>query len=304
MRNIGLHFLGMWLLLAMTPSSFAADVAVHTVDQNGAPFAGVLVIVKSLDGDGEIGRHLTDQNGVVAPLRLGSGLYRLIATCPYGACRTMAQEFFGSAVGHDLTLRLRDAAGTKTRIQVLDPSGAPVPGVLVIIALQGDKAEIGRYLSGTDGTVAPVRLGAGMYKITATCPYGICETVTREVLGPFDSADLKLQVPLKGTGKGELVGAPRVSFEVQASGQPPSKTTLLIRDTEASLESWYPVPPDGKVDATLVSDPAVVVLVRGRCLRTFEVASQCPGPQSLAPGVSGCLLLGHGSIRLQAPACE
>jgi hypothetical protein len=81
--------------LIFLSSAIAAPLKLRVVDASGAPFAKVLVIVRSLEGGGEITRDLTDANGRVPEIDLRNGLYQVIATCPYGLCDTVVREFLG-----------------------------------------------------------------------------------------------------------------------------------------------------------------------------------------------------------------
>jgi hypothetical protein len=81
------------ILMESSVRSDSRALTVTTVDRTGAPFSNVLVIVKSLEGNGEIFRALTDSTGSVPDRQVKPGLYRVIATCPYGICETSVQEF-------------------------------------------------------------------------------------------------------------------------------------------------------------------------------------------------------------------
>src|SRR6266702_8425352 len=75
------------LVLLVCSEASAVPLRLRILDQSGAAFPDVLVIVKSLAGKGEIFRALTDQTGGVAERDLSPGLYRAIATCPTASAK-------------------------------------------------------------------------------------------------------------------------------------------------------------------------------------------------------------------------
>src|SRR5262245_16161710 len=84
----------------------AVPLRVVMVDGTGAGFTDVLVIVRSLEDGKESFRALTDSSGIVPVHDLNPGLYRLIATCPYGICQTTVHEFLVKRDPIDLRLPL------------------------------------------------------------------------------------------------------------------------------------------------------------------------------------------------------
>lgn len=293
-------------VLILTAEALQAATTIYAVDRNGAPFPSVLVIIKSLEGAGEIGRYITDDDGKIAPVELGGGLYRIIATCPFGSCDTTVREVFGVTLGARFRLQLPNVGPARTRILVLDDTGAPFPGVLVIITSLPGNTEIGRYLSGRDGRVPSVILRGERYRIVATCPYGFCATLTREVSGSDLAAELRLNVHVKATDlEGELVDSRRISLMVEIDRRDTSVAHLLVRDPQALREVWYTLAAGGTVNVTLPSDPAVVVVVRGQCVTTYQLASKCPPGQADDSGVAGCLATAdQASIPLRVGACR
>src|SRR5689334_20790240 len=92
-------------VLISAPLMRANGSTIKIVDANGDPFANVLIIVRSLDGKGEIGRYLTNGEGLTSKLQLDDdGLYRIIATCPYGLCQTTVREFIGTDIHNELVI--------------------------------------------------------------------------------------------------------------------------------------------------------------------------------------------------------
>jgi len=75
--------------------AFAGETAFRVTDPSGAELKDALVIVQDLrvrDAD-EVFRNLTDEHGRVPSRQLPDGLYRIIATTPYGLCKTHIHEF-------------------------------------------------------------------------------------------------------------------------------------------------------------------------------------------------------------------
>ena len=152
---------------------------------------------------------------------------------------------------------------------MLDQTGAAFPQVLVIVkSLQGGR-EIGRGLTDAAGNVPERELAPGLYRIIATCPYGICETKVVEFLvGDLPlQLELKLDLsPTKGYGDVVQVGPSR-SLDVAVvdrEGRPASEAQVLVRDSEARHERWYTSGSDGSVAVDLPDGPVtIVVLYRG-----------------------------------------
>ncbi|WP_353071991.1 carboxypeptidase regulatory-like domain-containing protein [Tunturiibacter gelidiferens] len=121
----------------------AAPLHVVVVDQTGAGFPDVLVIVKPLEGGGEVFRALSDKNGTIPARDLPSGPYQLIATCPYGLCQTTVRELMVKSESFDLKLPLAvmpTSGNTVTighikhrDVEVQDRAGKPIPAVAVLV---------------------------------------------------------------------------------------------------------------------------------------------------------------------------
>jgi hypothetical protein len=91
--------------------------SVRTVTKGGVAFPGVLVVIHSLDGHGELGRYLSDGDGKLPEIKFDKDLYQIITTCPYGGmCATTVREFFGDQIGTNLTLYVPDEP-----IRAIDP---------------------------------------------------------------------------------------------------------------------------------------------------------------------------------------
>ncbi len=140
----------------------AASFRVVTLDETGADFPDVLIVVRSLDSGRENFRALTDRSGAVPTHELSPGLYQLIATCPYGICQTTVQEFIVASDPIDLKLTLKVVPTTGNgvtigpiehrQVEVLDLEGRPLASVQIFV--RDGAAQYGRwYRTGANGRV-------------------------------------------------------------------------------------------------------------------------------------------------------
>lgn len=119
-------------------------IAVVVDDSSGAPVKDELVIVQDLnDHEHEVGRALTGANGEIPILKLPTGLYRAIATAPYGLWKTKVREFLVNDTPIRLILAVEPmpthgygdtvtAGDQQMFVRVLDPDGHPVAGASVL----------------------------------------------------------------------------------------------------------------------------------------------------------------------------
>jgi hypothetical protein len=130
---------------AVPESKAVTGVSLVVEDGSGAPIQNELVILQDLDDhEREICRALTDKNGEIPGLNLSAGLYRAIATAPYGLWRTRVREFLVSDVPVRLVLGV-DAMPTHgygdivpvgarhVHLRVLTSDGHPVAGASVLV---------------------------------------------------------------------------------------------------------------------------------------------------------------------------
>lgn len=141
-----------------------AQVNISVATTSGTPLRDALVIVQRLNVPGmpalpsnsqasaqtsesghlqqELFRALTDQRGSIAPHALSPGLYRAIATFPYGRWQTVVQEFLVADQTVEVRLRMPPtaegeddfpvAAGSLT-VHVVAPDGRAVVGAHVLL---------------------------------------------------------------------------------------------------------------------------------------------------------------------------
>jgi hypothetical protein len=152
------------LVFSLPISVRAEAVPFHlqTLDQTGAGFPNVLVIVRSLEDQKESFRALTDQSGTIAAYRLAPGLYQIIATCPYGICETAVREFIvrTSEVHLEVKLGILPTQGnvvrigpvSQRRIEVRGENDKPVSSAQVLVRDANAQNETW-YKTGADGAV-------------------------------------------------------------------------------------------------------------------------------------------------------
>jgi hypothetical protein len=103
------HLLG--LIIAsftfLQPASGGArTLKIRAVDESGAAFPNVLVIVRSLRTNLELARFLTNVEGETSDITSSAGPVQIIATCPYGICRTVVSEYLAETLPETLLLNV------------------------------------------------------------------------------------------------------------------------------------------------------------------------------------------------------
>ena len=89
--------------------AFGGETAFRVSDGSGGDLKDALVIVQDLrvrDAD-EVFRALTDEHGRIPPRQLPNGLYRIIATSPYGIWATQIEEFLIGPASTEISVSLR-----------------------------------------------------------------------------------------------------------------------------------------------------------------------------------------------------
>jgi hypothetical protein len=165
------------------------------------------------------------------------------------------------------------ATATTLRVRVVDASGAPFAKVLVIVkSLQGG-GEVARELTDANGRTTAIDVRDSLYRIIATCPYGLCATVVREFLGKRLTAELLITVPFLPTdGDGVLVGAPRLRIVLKlANGSPVAGAHVLVRDGQAKREQWYVADEHGVAVIELLDDPVVLVAIHDGTVSSLQI---------------------------------
>jgi len=159
------------------------------------------------------------------------------------------------------------AQAASLEVRVLDKTGAAFPNVLVIVKSLEDKGEMFRALSNASGSVAERELTPGLYRVIATCPYGICVTKVQEFLVGEMPVHLILKVDVLPTQGNVVQIGPSNSLAVEvvdSEGKPVSFAHVLLRDSDAQNERWYKTDADGLTTVELPEGPITfVVLSKG-----------------------------------------
>ena len=138
-----------------------AETRLRVLDETGAPFPDVLIVVKYLEDGSEVGRHLSDSRGRITTLYLKPGLYRFVLTCPYGVCKTTIFELLDTQVSGEVALNVRvhatDRQGIllgapKAQLAIVLPDGRPYAKALVLIR-NTDASRERWYKTNDDGEV-------------------------------------------------------------------------------------------------------------------------------------------------------
>lgn len=173
----------------------AESLQVKVLDGAGAGFPDVLVIVKSLEGKGEVFRALTDATGSVPIREVAPGIYRAIATCPYGICQTSVQEFYvkNVPVHLELTALILPTQGNVVeigptsllKVEILDRVGKPAKLAPVLIR-DPDVQHERWYKTDADGSTTVELLNGPM---TVVVLFG--GTLTSKTMSLESANDLK-----------------------------------------------------------------------------------------------------------------
>jgi hypothetical protein len=143
MRHLLLALALLGLVTAGAAATFPVKIKVE--DAAGVVLKDQLVIVQDLDNRGhEVLRTLSDQGGNVPPLQLPPGLYRVIATAPYGLWQTSVREFLVGQKSTEVIVRVQAKSthgygdiitvGTRrVQLQVIGPDGQPASGASVLV---------------------------------------------------------------------------------------------------------------------------------------------------------------------------
>jgi hypothetical protein len=163
------------------------------------------------------------------------------------------------------------------KITLVDKSGAPFPGVLVIVKSLDNNSELGRFLSDSRGNIPPINFQTGLFRLIATCPFGICRTRVIEFMGSEAPKDMKLVLDVKGTDEnGETIGSTkqRMVF-LDQTGSAIAGGQVLVRDVDAKWEKWYTTDAHGKIEVELLTQDVTVVMIWKGNLMAFDLAREC-----------------------------
>lgn len=127
-------------LLVLSAMTLSTQVELVVEDSSGIALKDKLVIVRDLrNKEHEVIRALTNKDGQIPSFALPPGLYRAIATDPYGLWQTEVREFLVAEKPARLAMRVRPTpthgygdivtVGTKRKkLKILKPDGQPASG--------------------------------------------------------------------------------------------------------------------------------------------------------------------------------
>lgn len=141
----GLQMRSVMMLVLFCQLAMAVPVKFRVLDEGGTPVNDVLVIVQNLQKhEAELLRVLSDAEGNAGFRELEPGLYRLIATAPYGLWRTTIKEFLVKASPMEVVLRVKVmpthgwgdiviVGSPWVDLHVLRPDGQPASGAELLV---------------------------------------------------------------------------------------------------------------------------------------------------------------------------
>jgi hypothetical protein len=150
------------------PVTFSVKIKVE--DSSGAVVKDELVIIQDLNGrEHEILRVLSDEYGIVPVLQLPPGLYRFIATNPYGEWQTKVLEFLVGQQSTEVTIRVEAMPThgygdivtidtTRVQLQVIGPDEKPASGAIILIRDRNATLYLERWYKTDSNGVAKVEL--------------------------------------------------------------------------------------------------------------------------------------------------
>jgi hypothetical protein len=159
-------------LFVVMPSVAAVTytVKIRVEDSSGAVVKDELVIVQDLNNrEHEILRALSDRDGNAPALELPSGLYRVIATAPYGLWETSVREFLVGKQSTDIVVKVQGmpshgygdivTLGTpRVQLQVIGPDGQPANGARILIRDRDATLHMERWYTADDKGIAKIEL--------------------------------------------------------------------------------------------------------------------------------------------------
>lgn len=153
------------------------------------------------------------------------------------------------------------------RVNTLDQTGVSFPNVLVVVKSLDTGEEKMRCLTAEDGSCAIAQLRSGLYRVIATCPYGTCGTVVREVIvpsAPPQESVVRIKLPMKPLLGPGITVAPIIRIRIVSNGKPVSGAEVIVRNTEATWDDERRITDTkGDVAVKLFPDPVVFVVRAG-----------------------------------------
>jgi hypothetical protein len=193
MRNLFATCIFVLAALLPVQSSWSATVTVRVTDSVGADrLPKILIIVRSLEGKGEITRGLTTDDGVFSVVNILPGLYQAISLNPYGYWRSEAHEFVVTEKDVLVEFRLKGS--------VIDQVAFPEQQITVRVVDQKGNAVPGAQVLGRDIEARFMRFNTtdeeGRAKVTIPCGESQISVIYRDIV---ITRDLKLIIPKETT---------------------------------------------------------------------------------------------------------
>jgi hypothetical protein len=175
-------------LFLVSISSFAAPMKIRVLDGSGAPVKDVLVIIKSLDSSyQDVSRQLTDDQGRINAVELRPGMYRAIASAPYGLWETKIREFLVASESIELTLMVQPTpthgfgdivtvGSSRLQLQVLTSDGLPASGARVLVRDKQATLHLERWYKLDNNGKADIELVASPTMLVIIHNGNICTT--------------------------------------------------------------------------------------------------------------------------------
>jgi hypothetical protein len=151
-------------------AAVTCTVKIRVEDPSGAAVGDELVIVQDLNNrEHEILRALSDRDGNAPTLELPSGIYRVIATAPYGLWETSVREFLVGKQSTEVIVRVQPmpshgygdigTIGTpRVQLEVIGPDGQPANGARILIRDRGATLYMERWYTADDKGIAKIEL--------------------------------------------------------------------------------------------------------------------------------------------------
>lgn len=168
MRRLAL--LSALFVVVSEAAAIASPVKIKVEDSAGAVVKNVLVIVQDLDKSRrETLRVLSDEDGKVPVLQLSPGLYRVIATAPYGLWQTGVRELLVGQQPTNLIIKVQaqptrgygdvvTLGTTQRHFQVIGPDGQPASGARILIRDRDATPYLERWYMTDDSGIAKIDL--------------------------------------------------------------------------------------------------------------------------------------------------
>jgi hypothetical protein len=158
------------LVFPIAVSAAPFSVTIKIEDGTGDAVKDQLVIVQDLnDREHELLRTLSDKQGYVPHLELPAGLYRVIATAPYGIWETTVLEFLVQQKATEVLVRVSPKAThgfgdiiptntIKAKLKVIGKAGHPASGIKVMVRDREATLHLERWYKTDSGGLAEIDL--------------------------------------------------------------------------------------------------------------------------------------------------